>query len=213
MKELSKQQMQKVEDRVLSLTGRANSFVVKTTDDVEAASEFLKKIKDAGRKIEDKRLEFTGPLNQSLKAINTTFKKLREPLEQAKRVLSDKILSWRRIENERARKAEEVRRKEEEEKIRKIMEARKAEVSAEKKQEMIEEIIEEDEQKPVIEKPKGTIGKARTRKVWTFKVEDFSQVPDKYKLLNQVEVNEDIRAGVRKIDGLKIYQKELLTIV
>jgi len=212
MKELSKQAIQKAESKVLSLVDKADRFIVESIEQVENASEFLKKIKEAEKRIEAKRLEFTKPLNQSLKAINATFKKLKEPLEQARDSISKKILSWRRVEAERARIAEEKRRKEEEERIRKIMEAREAKISAEKKKELIEEIIEE-EPKVEVEKPKAKIGKTQARKVWAFEVMDFSQVPDKYKSINQVEINADIRAGERKIPGLKIYQKELLTII
>lgn len=209
MQELSKQQIQVVESKVSLLCNRANGFVVGNEDDVNLASEFLKRIRDTEKKIEKKRLEFTQPLNQSLKAINATFKKLIEPLSGARKILSDKVLMWRKKEEEKARIEEEKRRKAEEEKIRKI---REAEIEEAKKEEMIEKVIETEESKPAIKKPQATIGKTQARKVWAFEVIDFSQVPDKYKMINQVEINADIRAGERKIAGLKIYQKEILSI-
>jgi len=217
MQELSQQQIQVVESKVSLLCNRANGFVVGNEDDVNLASEFLKRIRDTEKKIEKKRLEFTQPLNQSLKAINATFKKLIEPLSGARKILSDKVLMWRKKEEEKARIEEEKRRKAEEEKIRKI---REAEIEEAKKEEMIEKVIETEiekvieteKAKPAIEKPQATIGKTQARKVWAFEVVDFSQVPDKYKMINQVEINADIRAGERKIAGLKIYQKEILSI-
>ena len=213
MKELSKQQIEKAERRVLSLADQADSFVVETEIDVGIASEFLKGIKDTENKIEAKRLEFTGPLNQSLKAINTTFKNLKEPLAKAKRTVSDKILSWRKIEAAKVRKAEEEARKIEEEKIRKIQETCESEIDVKDKQEMIEEIMEEEEPEVIIKKPETTIGNTQARKIWTFEVTDFAKVPDKYKMINQVEVMADIRAGERDIPGIKIYQKEILSVV
>ena len=190
--EFSEKQIQKAESKVLSLVEKANSFVVESADDVFAASEFLKSIKDTENRVESKRLEFTAGLNQSLKSINGSFKKLREPLEQARKSLSNKILSWRKEEEEKIRKKEE--------KIRKIQEAHK-EAGYE-----VKEVVE-------LERPKVTIGNTQTRKLWTFEIVDFSKVPDKYKAINQTEVNQAIRDGERKIDGLKIYQKEILSIV
>jgi len=212
MEELSKQQIEKVESSVLSLAERANGFIVENEIDAEVASDFLRNIKDTEKKIEDKRLEFTTPLNQSLNAINATFKNLKAPLAVAKKIVMDKILSWRSIEAEKIRKAEEEARKVEAEKIRKIQEALKAEGDAKKKQEMIEEIIKTEE-RPIIEKQKTTIGNTQARKIWTYEVVDFSKVPDKYKEISKTEINASIRAGERNIDGLRIYQKEILSIV
>ena len=192
MKELSEQQIQTVKSKVSSLVERANSFIVETIEDVSSASEFLKTIKGMENKVEEKRLEFIQPLNQSLKAINDTFRKLRMPLEQVRKSLSNKILSWRKEEEEKIRKEEERRRK--------IQEAHK------KAGHEIKEVVE-------LEKVKATIGSTRTKKVWTFEIVDFSKVPDSYKELNSVAVNQAIRTGVREINGLKIFQKEQLSII
>ena len=192
MKELSRQQIQLVENKVSLLIKKVNSFVIENIDSVEVASNFLKVIKNMENKIENKRLEFTSPLNQSLKAINDTFRKLKEPLEQARKSLANKILFWRKEEEEKKRKEEDRRRK--------IQEAHK------KVGHEVKEIVE-------LEKPKATIGKTRARKVWTFKVIDFSKISDEFKIINTNEINQAIRNGIREINGLEIFQKELLTII
>ena len=212
VKELSKQQLQKAESRILSLVATADSFIVENELEAGVASDFLKGIKDTEKKIEAKRLLYTGPLNQSLKALNADFKKLKAPLIEAKKVVSDKILSWRAIEAEKERKAEIVRQKAEEEKIRKIQETCESGLEAKDKQEMIEEIMEVKEE-VIIKKVGTTIGNTQARKLWTYEILDFNKVPDKYKMINPVEVNADIRAGEREIPGIKIYQKETLSIV
>ena len=212
MEEITKQQMEKVESNVLSLVEQADGFIVEDVLGAECASDFLKQIKDTEKKIEAKRLEFTAPLNKSLKAINATFKHPKEQLAEAKKIVANKILLWRSIEAEKIRKAEEEARKVEAEKVRKIQEALKAEVDAKKKQAMIEEIIKV-EAKPIIEKQETTIGNTQARKIWSFEVIDFSKVPDKYKEIDKTEVNVSIRAGEREVNGLRIYQKEILSIV
>lgn len=211
--EIAKQEIMTMEDQVLPLMVQAEKYEVDSAEMVDEASVFLKKVRDTEKAIEAKRLEFTAPLNQSLKALNDTFKKLKEPLDDAKRLVTNKILVWRKVEAERVRIEEEARRKAEEEKVRKIQEALKAEVDAKKKQEIIKEIIKTEEPKPVIEQPKNKIGNVQTRKVWTYKVIDDSKVPDEYRAVVPQLVNQAIRDGVRDIPGLKIYQEEKLSIV
>ena len=212
--EIAKQEIMTMEAQVLPLMVQAEKYEIISDEAVDEASAFLKKVRDTEKLIETKRLEFTAPLNQSLKALNSTFKKLREPLDEVKQLVSDKILAWRRVEAERVRKEEEVRRKEEEERTREVQEAFKAEADSKDKQEVIEEIIKEEEElKPVIEQPKNKIGNVQTRKVWTYKVIDNDKVPGKYTAVVPVIVNQAIRDGVRDIPGLEIYQEEKLSIV
>ena len=213
MMEINKQEVMTMEDQVLPLMVQAENYEITSNEVVDEASKFLKKVRDTEKNIEAKRLEFTAPLNQSLKALNSTFKKLREPLDDAKRLVSDKILAWRKVEAERVRREEEARAKIEEEKVRKIQEALKAEVDAESKQVLIEELIKAEEPKPIVEAPKNKIGNVQTRKVWTYEVIDNDKVPGKYTAVVPVIVNQAIRDGIREIPGLRIYQEEKLSIV
>ena len=189
--ELTQKEIQLIQKQVSPVVRRAESYEVKTKENVEEASNYLLKIREVEKAIEAKRLEFTKPINQSLKAINSTFKELSSPLEKARKLLTDKILDWRRKEQERIA-AEEAKRMEE---VRKLQ-SKGIEVP----------------ELPTIEKTEATIGKTQARKVWTFMVEDFSKVPDIYKMINNVAVNDAIRNGHRIIPGLKIYQEEILAI-
>lgn len=47
---------------------------------------------------------------------------------------------------------------------------------------------------------------AGIKKVWKFEVEDITKVSAEFLLIDQVKVNAAIRAGVRNIPGLKIFQ-------
>jgi len=189
--ELTQKEIQLIQKQVSPVVRRAESYEVETRENVEEASNYLLKIREVEKAIEAKRLEFTKPINQSLKAINSTFKELSSPLEKARKLLTDKILDWRRKEQERIA-AEEAKRMEE---VRKLQ-SKGIEVP----------------ELPTIEKTEATIGKTQARKVWTFMVEDFSKVPDIYKMINNVAVNDAIRNGHRIIQGLKIYQEEILAI-
>lgn len=192
METIPKKEIEVIEKESSGLIEQAQSYEIKSGQDVDEASMFLKQVNDSLKRIEEKRLEFTKPLNQSLKAINDTFKLLKAPLEGAKALVGSKVLQWRREEQERIAKEEERRRK--------IQEAHK------EKGHQVSEPIE-------LERPEKKIGNAQTRMVWKWKVIDKNKVPEQFKEINQVAVNAAIRSGTTKIDGLEIYQEEVLAIV
>lgn len=181
-----------IEDESSLLLKQADSYIIQSTQDVDLASEFLRKLKDAENMIETKRLEFTAPINKSLKAINETFKKLSKPLVDARQRLTEKILTWRRVENDRLAKEEERRRK--------IQDAH-------------ERLGHEVKAPIILERPEAKIGNTQIRKIWTWQVTDWEKVPNGYKELNMTAINQAVRDGIREIPGLRIYQKETLSIV
>lgn len=190
--EVSKKEIQVLEKQVSPLVAQAGGYVIKSSEDVDKSSEFLKLVRDKEREIETKRLEFTSPINQSLKAINDTFRLLKEPLAQARELLTRKILDWKRAETARLEK-EEARR-------RKIQEAHI------KQGHTVEAPV-------VLDRLENKIGNTQTVKYWTFEVQDLGKVPDEYKELNSVAVRSAISNGVREIPGIKIFQEERLSIV
>ena len=190
--EILQKEIQVLEKQVSPLVKDASEYKVASVEDIDKASVILKKLRDTERFIETKRKEFTQPLNQSLRAINATFKQIVEPMFQARMLLTGKIVDWKKTEHERIEK-EEARR-------RKIQEAH-------------EKAGHEVKAPVILEKPDNKIGNVQTRKVWKFKVVDFSKLSDEYKMINNVAINQAIRYGVREIKGLKIYQEEKLSIV
>ena len=189
---ISDKEVQVMEKQVSPLVVEAGKYEVKSVEDVDKASVFLKKIKDTEKGFEAKRLEFTKPLNQSLKAINATFKQLKEPLLQARMLLTGKIMDWKQAETARLEK-EEARR-------------RKIQESHVKRGHTVEAPV-------VLDRPQKTIGNTRTTKFWTFEVQDLGKVSTQYLSINSVAVREAIRNGVREIPGLTIFQDERLSIV
>lgn len=171
--------------------GVASGIEVLTEETALKASDYVKGINDKLKKIEEKRLSFTKPLNESLNAINATFKELSAPLNEVKTVVTNKIMAWRRTEQERVAK-EEARR-------RAIQEAH-----AKQGHEVKAPVV--------MEKPKATIGNVQVRKIWKYKIEDFSKIPDSYKTLDTNMVNIAIRGGLKEIPGLNIYQEEISAI-
>ena len=185
-------EIQVLEKQVSPLVKNASDYKVASVEDVDSASVILKKLRDTERSVEAKRQEFVQPLNQSLRAINATFKQIVEPLVSARKILTQKVLDWKLAERERVEK-EEARR-------RKIQEAH------EKKGHEVKTPV-------VLEKPENKIGNTQTRKVWMFELVDFSKLPDEYKQMNPIKIRQAIHAGNTEIKGLKIFQEEQLSIV
>ncbi len=113
------------------------------------------------------------------------------PLKEAESILKKKLLAYHK---ECQRKAEE--------------EAKKKQQEMDKTSEKLG--LAKVEVKPNIpsNQTKGAIGTAYITKRWTFTVENKEKVPEEYKILDTTKINNAIRAGIREIPGLRIYQEE-----
>jgi len=109
-------------------------------------------------------------------------------------------MDWRNKEQERIR-VERERIAKEEERRRKIQEAHK-----ERGHEVSEPIVMA---KP---KPLEETDTTHTRKDWKFEIICEAEIPPMYLSVNEVEIRRAIRAGVRVIPGVRIYQEEIMVI-
>ena len=175
--------VQKAESDAALAVQQAEAIQVTTTEQEEQAYTALTQINKAIKTIETKRKEITKPLNDSLKATNTMFKKLSEPFVEADRIIRGKVMDFREQQEEKAQKELERRQK-----IQAAHEAKGHETH---------EITQ-----PEPEVAKSTV----TTKRWTFEVVDEKKVPREYLVVDSVAVNKAIRNGVREIDGLDIFQ-------
>lgn len=180
----------------------------KITDEKMAvkATELLTQIKARYKRIEELRLSYTKPLNESLRRINADFKSALNPLEELERKVKTAIIDFR-AEVERKRREEE-RRLQEEARKKAIEEAKKNKVSQKK---AVENAV-----MPTIERQETTMqsksGMVKARMVTKFKVVDQNKVPDKYWVIDESLIRQDVRNGLMKIDGVEIYQEEELSV-
>ena len=181
--------VQKAESDAVLMAQQAEAIQVTTTEQEEQAYAALTQIKRAIKTIEGERKEITKPLNVSLKATNILFTKLKAPFVEADRIVRDKVMGFRQAQEEKAYKELERRQK-----IQAAHEAKGHETH---------EITQ-----PKVEVAKTTV----TTKRWTFEVVDVYKVPIEYLEVDSVAVNNAIRNGVRKIDGLDIFQVEGLRV-
>lgn len=153
------------------------------------------------KKIEDKRKEIVKEPNEFIKAVNAFAKQYTERLDDIKRLLGFKIT---RYDQEQTRSRLEAQRKANEE--------------AKRLQDEIDAAAKANNETPavvvapvVFETPKITrtsAGSASQKTTWTFEVKDFAALPDKFKQVDRVAINAEVKAGIRQIPGVRIYQEQ-----
>ena len=137
---------------------------------------------------------------------NLFFKNFTEPLEGFKYEISRKMLTFRQ-EQETSRRKQEERLRKEQEAIQK-----KLEKKAERRGEVAPEPL------PIVaipEAPKTTfndLGAVTAKKIWTWEITNENVIPREYLCVDEKKINGLVRAGVREIRGIKIYQKETLAV-
>ena len=196
----------KLQDEATRLVLYAQGFVVANPSDVKRAVEDLSMIANIQKALETKRKEYTAPLNDHLKEINTTFKSITEPLDTANATLRGKVQAFnneqKRLQQE-AEKAQELIRQ-------------ATEIQA-KLHQATGEIFDAPPPAPVLTtapvvKAYTDVGTMSTRKVMKWRGVDFAKVPDEYKMLDAVKIGKVVRAGVTAIPGIEIYPEDGLTI-
>ncbi len=177
---------------------QANAVTVNSTEESVVASGRLGVLKAALKKIEDKRLSFTKPLNDSLREINSTFTALKEPLKRALGVVDGKIHAFRESERKRI-EIETAKVLAKEAKAQKLRDAHEAKGHT----------VTEN---PVLAKPLelSQVDPTPVRKDWVWETEDARLVTREYLEVNTTAVNNAVRAGERTIPGIRIFQKETL---
>lgn len=111
---------------------------------------------------------------------------------------------------------------------KKELERQKREKKALKEQNILQKQIRKEAEKKGIEAPempppapvekKQTITRADDgssayiRTEWAFEIIDLSKVPDEYKMLDDKKVNAMIKAGVRIIEGLRIFENPVTVL-
>jgi len=180
----------------------ADRLVIASDADVTSATGDLSLIDHLKRAIEDKRKEYTQPLNNHLKAINDAFKTFTEPITDADKLVRRKILDYRAELDHQHREAEEIER------LKQEAAAREAALTG--------HAFIQPEPTPAIPAPpdqyhaaNGTLGKVTIRK---WELEDFSKVPDEYKTIDTVTIGKVVRAGIPSIPGIRIWQEETLRV-
>jgi len=180
----------------------AQERTIATQEDVKDATNDLSMVAKLKKAIEVERKRYVDPLNAELKEINTFFKTLTEPIGEADQITRRKVLDYN---------AEIARQREEAERI----EAEKLRLAQDEMKLKGEYTVDLTE----IEKPDATpdrvrteVGTASKMTVRKWELEDITQVPSEYLLVDTGKVTKLVKAGIGAISGIRIWEEETLQI-
>lgn len=201
-----------VADQILAQAERA---VISSAEAATKGAEFVKYIRNRKDTIDAERLKITKPFRDGIEAINNRFRPIVSKLEQAQKLISDKMLAYqnteaRRIREEheaklRAAREEAERKRKEEEKFDRETD----ELVAEMRGAPMPVITAPPKKAPAVKSASATF---TTRTEWRYEIEDFAKIPDEYKQLCEKMVKAAIQSGKREIPGLKIFSEEVAVV-
>lgn len=199
-----------------------NEMPVLCRVDFEKTSEWLKLVAGTEKNIKKLEKEKCAPHKAEIDAIKAVFAKPLELLATAQQIAREKLNAYlmaeRKIAEDNARREFADRQKEAQKELRKLD---RKEKTADKYDVATANALREsiaDKRQDIIDKATAPIEinqsgeNASVRMVWAFDIKDIAQIPSEYLVLNEKAVREAIKAGVREIPGLKIYQKPTVAI-
>ncbi len=195
--------VQKLTLEVQKINQYAKALEIKDEKDLPAVTNDLVMIKNLTKAVEAKRKEYLDPVNKHAADIRAAFDTLLLPLAEA-----DNITRYKRTAYDTA-----VRRRIEE---LAAIEAKRLELARMEAQahdgEHTQDLtpIEKPPEPPV--KVTTQVGAARTTMVPKWRLIDFSKLPDKYKVSNDVLIGKLVRAGEKDIPGIEVWEEPGLRV-
>jgi len=186
--------------RFTQLEEKVKTLEITNEESCQKAAELLATIAKYEKKINEECEKRIAIPKTFIKKVKARANEVVKPLTNSKKIVKLKLKDYKtRLEMERRemeKKAEEERKRLQEQ------------LDKEAKKKGIEPV-----KLPKIAMPKEKLkvttdnGTVYERKHWTFKIVDFEKIPREYLMVDTKKVNAAIRAGVRKIAGLEIYQE------
>ena len=187
------------------LVRQAQGLEIHDIESDRVAVEFILQVKTARKRWDELRHWFTDPLEAQKKAIIAKFKADDAPLAEAEVIASQKHLRWDREQREIARR--------EEERLRKLAEQRAAKAAERAEAKGLEAPLVQIP-RPTVQAPLKTVhtaaGSLTVRTAWDFRIVDFAALPEEYKVADTAMIGRVVRAGVRQIPGVEIFETESL---
>lgn len=221
-----------IRSSVGELVAAAKDVVIMNHADLSAATDLCAAIKQRAKEAEEARTKITKPINDGLREINARFKAMMQPLLDAEGMVKSRMVRFQEQEERRAREEaarkeaerQEQLRKEREEAERRAREAAEAAADPSLDRPAIPSPTEFVEKHMPFEAPapiqpeirKTTYGQSgasfTAKKVWDFKLVDLSKVPVQFLCLDSTKVNQAVRAGIREIPGIEIFEKTIASV-
>lgn len=186
--EIQEKDIEVVKTQVSKALQAAEAVEVDSDEQMIEAGEIRKRIKTVGEMIDEQKKSATDPLNKSLKVIRGWFKPIEDDYEQAKNIISKKMLAYQDMmfqEQERVREENEAKIK-----------AREQEPEMKIKMTAVPQVVQKSED-------------FHTRTVKKFRVVDIAIVPREFMVVDEVAVRKQMMAGI-PVCGIEYYSENIL---
>lgn len=198
--------VQELAARIVTLQTQATAIVIDNPERVQTATDLLGLIARMKKGLEERRQVLVKPLNDQVREINDTFKGYSGPLEDADRIVRQKVIAFNQ--------AEEQRRRQEEARLRELQAKEQAKLEKQAARKGLEApppqpAVVVPQAAPTVRSEAATV---TTKKVWDFEVTDKAAVPESFKLVNEAAIRAAVRAGVREIAGCRIFERDELAV-
>ena len=182
----------------------ATARVIQSNADLGSAVDDLSILVSTMKTVEEKRQEWVHPVNEHVKAINAAFKTITQPLEEANSLTRTKINVWRQEQERRRREQEEINRLRQE----------AAEREAALQQKPVEPVQLVEVAPAPVKRVHTGMGSMGTASLPKFRVVDFKQLPDEYKMADEKKIGQVVRAtkGKISIPGVEVYFEDSLRV-
>lgn len=184
------------------ILAHAKTEVVTNDAEQRSATNDLGLVSMLRKGIEEHRQLYVKPLNEHVKAVNTAFKTLTEPIEEADKTLRDVIGKYRAEVDRKRHEAEAINLAKEE------LARREAALNQGVITIDTTPVNVPDAPAAHVRAEAATLG---TAKVWKFEVVDENLLPKEFMLPDLVKIGKVIRAGVN-IPGVKSWQEDSIRI-
>lgn len=189
--------------------GAIDNLSITKESDERRAIETVVKIKSAEKDLKAKLKYYIEGAEQTVKRFKAEFKPTFDMAKDVTQKINSKLMDYRReVERIAAQKADDARKKAETE--RKELEKKEREAKKADPEFIPTEVIPQAVI-PVAEPTKTVASKSGSvtyRKIKKFEVLDFSKVPDKYKITNDVEIRKMMNAGV-EVEGIRFFEDKI----
>jgi len=188
--------------QAISLRNFAEARIITCNDDLKPANDDLISIRKVKKAIEERRKEYLKPFQDHIKETNDAYKTFMEPIEQADQITAGKMLAFNTEQRRKIREAEAI-------------ETEKLDIARREMKlngEITVDLTPVEKPEDVPDRVISDMGSSGQRNNWTFAVVDFALVPDEYKMLDSAKVGKLVRAGMRNIPGLDIFNKPSIAI-
>lgn len=204
-----------------------DDLTVTNQEDYDFAAGQLRTIKALGTSVDDQRKTISQPLRAAVEAVNAMFRPFTEQLTEAERIVKNKMLAWRKVEDQKREAALQAQLDEQREAVKKIERERleaveagddEAVAQAEVKAEMVA-------MTPLVAPAPVQSAGTSVRKSWKGEITDLAEFlaeaikPGREQLLACVDIKQgDLNAIVRlakgKITapGLRVYEDHNMAV-